>query len=78
MLFKSLGTLGNKYTIKLKDDAIPYSLCTPKNVAIPLREKVRQELCCIEINGIISRVSEPTPWCAGMVVVLKQDVTASK
>ena len=75
MLFKGLGTLGDKYTIKIKDDATPYSLCTPRNVAIPMREKVRQELCRMETNGVISRVTEPTPWCAGMVVVPKRDGT---
>ena len=75
MLFKGLGTLGDKYTIELKGDAIPYSLCTPRHVAFPLREKVRQELCRMDTNGVISRVTEPTPWCAGMVVVPKQDGT---
>ena len=72
-LFKGLGTLGDAYTIKLKEDAVPYSLCTPRNVAIPLREKVRIELNRMEANGIISRVTDPTPWCAGMVVVPKRD-----
>ena len=43
-LFKGLGTLGDEYTIKLKQNATPYSLFTPRNVAIPLREKVKQEL----------------------------------
>ena len=70
-LFRGLGTLGDKYTIKLKDDATPYSLCTPRNVAIPLREKVRQELGRMETNGVISKVTNPTSWCAGMVVVPK-------
>ena len=27
----------------------------------------------MEKAGVISKVTEPTPWCAGMVVVLKQD-----
>ena len=57
-LFKGLGTLGDAYTIKMTEDAVPYSLCTPRNVAIPLREKVRIELNQIEANGIISRVTE--------------------
>ena len=72
-LFKGLGTLGDAYTIKLTEDAVPYSLCTPRNVAIPLREKVIIELNRMEANGIISRVTEPTPWCAGMVVVPKRE-----
>ena len=71
MLFKGSGTLGDKYTIKLKDNAIPYSLSTPRHVAIPLREKVKRELGRMETAGVISKVTEPTPWCAGMVVVPK-------
>ena len=72
-LFKGLGTLGDAYTIKLTEDVFPYSLCTPRNVAIPLREKVKSELNRMETNGIISRVTEPTSWCAGMVVVPKKE-----
>ena len=72
-LFKGLGTLGDAYTIKLKEGAVPYSLFTPRNVAIPLREKVKTELNRMETNGIISRVTNPTSWCAGMVVVPKGD-----
>ena len=72
-LFKGLGTLGDEYIIKLKEDAISYSLCTPRNVAILLREKIKQELTRMKNNGVISRVTEPTSWCAGMVVVPKRD-----
>ena len=72
-LLRGLGTLGDAYTIKLKEDAVPYSLYTPRNVAIPLRVKVKSELNRMEANGIISRVTEPTSWCAGMVVVPKKE-----
>ena len=43
-VFTCLGNLGEDYCIKLKEDAVPYSLYTPRNIAIPLREKVRKEL----------------------------------
>ena len=72
-LFRGLGTLGDAYKIKLKEGATPYSLYTPRNVAIPLREKVKTELNRMESNGIISKATEPTPWCAGMVVVPKKE-----
>ena len=72
-LFRGLGTLGDAYTIKLKEDTVPYSLYTPRNVAIPLRVKVKSELNRMEANGIISRVTEPTSWCAGMVVIPKKE-----
>ena len=68
-VFKGLGSLGDQYTIRLKDSATPYSLYTPRNVALPLRGKVQEELDRMEKLGVISKSKEPTPWCAGMVVV---------
>ena len=41
-------------------------------MAIPLREKVRKELKQMEAMEVISRVTQPTEWCAGMVVVPKR------
>ena len=68
-VFEGLGTLGEEYRIQLKDNAVPYSLYTPRNVPLPLRDKVRQELERMESMGVIAKVDTPTPWCAGMVVV---------
>ena len=42
-------------------------------MAISLRVKVKSKLNRMEANGIISRVTEPTSWCAGMVVVPKKE-----
>ena len=70
-LFNGLGTFKGEYVINLKSNAQPFSLFTPRNVPIPLREKVKQELLRMEHLGVISRVTEPTPWCAAMVVVPK-------
>lgn len=47
------------YQIKLKEDAVPYSLYTPRNVVIPLREKVKMELNQMETNGIIYHPGVP-------------------
>ena len=71
-VFKGLGTIGGEYTIKLRDGATPHALYTPRRVPFPLREKVRQELEKMEEMGVISKVTSPTPWCAGMVVVRKK------
>ena len=71
-VFEGLGTLGEEYIIKLKDGATPYSLYTPRRVPLPLREKVKEELEKMEAMGVISKVDQPTPWCAGMVVVPKR------
>ena len=72
-VFSGLGTMGEEYTIKLKEDAKPYALFTPRNVLIPMREMVRNELQRMEALGVIA---EPTPWCVGMVVVPKNVGTA--
>ena len=37
-----------------------------------MRAKVKEELDCMERAGVISKVTEPTPWCTRMVVVPKQ------
>ena len=70
-LFTGLGTLGKEYTIKLKQGATPYALHTAHRVPIPLRKKVEEELLRMQATGIISPVDDPSPWCAGMVVVPK-------
>ena len=71
-VFSGLGTLGEEYEIKLKDNASPYAIYAPRNVPIPLRPKVQEELSCMEAMGVIEEVSQPTPWCTGMVVVPKK------
>ena len=71
-VFSGLGNLGDDYIVKLKEGAVPYALFTPRNVPIPLREKVREELTRMENMGVISKIEQPTSWCAGMVVVPKR------
>ena len=70
-LFCGLGKLGGEHTIQLKENATPYTLSTPRRVAIPLMPKVKKELERMERLGVISPVTEPTDWCAGLVVVPK-------
>lgn len=53
-LFQGLGMLQQPYMIKLKPDAIPFSLTTPRYVPIPLLGKVKEELVRMESIGVIS------------------------
>ena len=64
--------MSDEYEIRLKPDAKPHALFTARHVPIPLREKVRTELQRMEDLGVISKIDQPTPWCAGMVVVPKK------
>ena len=71
VLFNGLGTFPNEYEIKLKPDAKPFALFTPRNVPLPMLRRVQTELQQMEALGVITKVNEPTEWCAGMVVVPK-------
>ena len=68
-LFNGLGTFVHEYKIQLKPNSVPFSLSTLRNIPLALRPKVQMELQHMESLGVISRVTEPTPWCAAMVVV---------
>ena len=70
-MFQGLGSLGEEYEIQLKEETKPFSLHTARNVPLPLRTKVHEELRRMESIGVISSVSKPSPWCSGMVVVPK-------
>ena len=63
-VFAGLGNLGEDYSIKLREGAVPYSLFTPWNVAIPLQDKVQKELERMEAMGV-SGGSRGVPWVRG-------------
>ena len=71
-VFTGLGDLGEPYQISLKEDAVPYALCTPRRVPLALRGRVKAELDKMEAQGVNSKVHGATSWCAGMVVVPKK------
>ena len=70
-LFKGLGTMPESYKIKLKDDAVPFAVVTPRRMSLPLMPKVKEELQRLEKLNVIKKVDEPTPWCAPIVPVPK-------
>ncbi len=59
------------YKIELDPGAVPYTLSSPRCVLLPLRDKVQAKLKSMEDMGVISKATQPTPWCAGMVVAPK-------
>lgn len=74
-LFHGLGKMKTAYKISLREDAAPMCLFAPRRVPHPLVEKVKQQLGKMEKSKIITRVTEPTEWCSGMVVVPKANGT---
>ena len=73
-VFNGLGQFGEPHEIKLLPNSKPFALYTPRRVPLPLREKVKAELNRMESIGVISKVNEPSAWCAGMVAVPNQMV----
>jgi len=65
--------LEGEYKICLKPNVLPCCLGTAKNIPLPIREDVKETLTQMEARGVISKVIQPTPWCAGMVVVKKKN-----
>ena len=68
-LCQGLGMLQGHYHIRLRDDAQPFALTVPRTVAVPFLPKVKEELEHMEAMGVISKVHDPTDWCAGIAVV---------
>ena len=52
-IYAGMGTLQGDYEILVKPDAWPFSFSTARNIPLPLRDKVKQELDVIEAQGII-------------------------
>ena len=70
-LFTGLGKLEGDYTILQDLEAKPFAQSAPTHVAVLLMGAVKQKLERMEMLGVITKIQEPTEWCAGMVVVLK-------
>ena len=45
----------------------------PRRIPYPLRPKVQTELNKMQDLGVISKITEPTPWCVCIVVVPKSN-----
>jgi hypothetical protein len=72
-LLKGLGKMDVEFTIKLQKDAIPITAATHRRVPHPLWEQTRKKLEQLEAMDVISKVTEPTPWCGYMLVVPKPE-----
>ena len=72
-VFSGLGNLSGDYNIQLRSDATPHAIFTPRHIPFPLHQQVAHELNHMEKAGVISKVAQPTLWCAGMVVVPRKN-----
>ena len=57
-IFSELGNLGEPYEVKLKADANPHAIYSPRSIPLPLRSKVQAKLNGMESLGVISKVKQ--------------------
>ena len=63
---------GELFHIALTDDAKPFCVHTPRTIPYALRDKLKSELELLQEQNIIAPVTEPTEWCAPIVVATKK------
>lgn len=64
---------GEKFHISLKGDAKPFCVNTPRSIPFIYRDKLKAELELLQNQDIIAPVTEPTEWCAPIVVTPKKN-----
>ena len=64
---------GETFRIHLKDNAKPFCVSAPRMIPYSYRGKVQKELHSLQVQGIIEPVTEPTEWCAPIVVTPKKN-----
>ncbi len=64
---------GEEYHISLTDEARPFCMTTPRTIPFAYRDKLKKEMDLLVSQGIITPVTEPTEWCAPIVVTPKKD-----
>ena len=64
---------GETFTISLMEGAKPFCVKAPRTIPFAYRDKLKKELDQLLQQGIITPVSEPTEWCAPVVVAPKKD-----
>ena len=65
--FTGLSQLKTECHITLRTDARPFCLYNPRKIPHPLLPKVKSQIETMLDQGVISPVTAPTEWCAGIV-----------
>ena len=67
-LFRGLGEIQGEYQIRLRENAQPFALRVPREIPLSFLDTKIDRMLTM---NVISRVDEPTDWCAPMVVTPK-------
>lgn len=63
---------GEKFHISLTENARPFCVTTPRTISFAYRDKLKQEIDLLVSQEIIAPVTEPTEWCAPIMVAPKK------
>ena len=63
---------GKIFCIHLKDGSRPFCVTASRMIPHAYSEKVQEEFQTLQSQGVIAPVTEPTDWCAPIVVALKK------
>ena len=69
-VFQGTGKFENKYHLTVDPDAVPV-IHPPRPIPIALRNEWKEELDRLHSEGILTEVTEPTPWVSTMVIARK-------
>ncbi|XP_033127852.1 uncharacterized protein K02A2.6-like [Anneissia japonica] len=64
---------GEKFIIKLADNATPFCVSTPRKIPFAYTDKLKIELTLLETQGIIKNTIEHSDWCAPIVITPKKN-----
>ena len=64
---------GEVFKIVTTDEAKPFCVNTPRTIPYAHMGPTKDELQLLESQSIISKQTEPTDWCAPIVVAKKKD-----
>ena len=70
--FEGLGSISEPYRIKI-DDTVNPVIHPPRKLPAALHERVKDKLHAMESQGVIKKVTQPTPWVNSMVVNEKRN-----
>ncbi|XP_038063010.1 uncharacterized protein K02A2.6-like [Patiria miniata] len=73
-VYEGTGCLkGPPVKIKLTENATPHCVHAPRRIPLPLHPQLKAELDKMEKQGIVTRITEPTDWCAPIVIAPKKN-----
>ena len=69
-VFQCLDCMEGALHLEVDESASP-SIMPPRRVPLTLKERLKEELACLERANVIKREEEPTDWVSSLVVTEK-------